>query len=151
MNVVLQVGENVLFFTTDGAGADYLINGVIPGVFPTVDFGCGSDSEAAFRLQRRFLPGGGGEGGGGPPVNSEFYPGWLDHWESPHSKVDKTCIVNSLGRTPPSPLLSSLASLVRQDAEPGSKCQYLLGIRGNFVRLHCWLKLGPFPGNPNLL
>ena len=93
---VLQVGEDVLFFTTDGAGADYLINGVIPGVFPTVDFGCGGDSEAAFRLQRLFLA------AGGPPVNSEFYPGWLDQWEEPHSKVGRACVVNTLGR-PPSP------------------------------------------------
>ena len=92
-DVDVQVGDDVLFFTTDGAGSDYLINGVIPGVFPTVDFGCGGDSEAAFRLQRRFL------GAGGPPVNSEFYPGWLDHWQSPHSKVDTGCIVNTLGRT----------------------------------------------------
>ena len=103
-DVALQVGPDVLFFTTDGAGADYLINGVIPGVFPTVDFGCGGDSEAAFRLQRRFL------GVGGPPVNSEYYPGWLDHWQSPHSKVDQACIVNTLGSAHP-PNASPLPSL----------------------------------------
>jgi beta-galactosidase len=22
-----------------------------------------------------------------PPVNSEFYPGWLDHWKEPHHTV----------------------------------------------------------------
>ena len=82
----------MVLFTTDGAGSDYLINGVIPGVFPTVDFGCGADSEAAFRVQREMFD------VGGPLVNSEYYPGWLDHWQSPHSKVPADCVTNTLGK-----------------------------------------------------
>ena len=33
----------------------------------------------------------------GPLVNSEYYPGWLDHWEHPHSKVGSDCVVSTLG------------------------------------------------------
>lgn len=32
----------------------------------------------AFGVQRLFQP-------KGPLVNSEFYPGWIDHWGQPHS------------------------------------------------------------------
>ena len=67
------VGEGVELFTTDGAGDNFLVGGVIPGVLPTVDFGCGTDVEEAFASQRRFEP-------RSPLVNSEYYPGWLDHW-----------------------------------------------------------------------
>ena len=67
------VGPDVQLFTTDGAGDNNLVQGVIPEVLPTVDFGCGSDVEEAFASQRRFAP-------RSPLVNSEYYPGWLDHW-----------------------------------------------------------------------
>ena len=68
-----MVGPGVELFTTDGAGDNYLVQGVIPEVLPTVDFGCGGGVEEAFASQRRFAP-------RGPLVNSEYYPGWLDHW-----------------------------------------------------------------------
>ena len=29
-------------------------------------------------------------------VNSEFYPGWLDFWGAPHSKVDTKSILAAL-------------------------------------------------------
>ncbi|GIY78383.1 beta-galactosidase [Caerostris darwini] len=32
----------------------------------------------------------------GPLVNSEFYPGWLDHWGQPHAKVSSDSIVKTL-------------------------------------------------------
>jgi beta-galactosidase len=32
----------------------------------------------------------------GPKVNSEFYPGWLDMWGEPHSRVDKTSVARTL-------------------------------------------------------
>jgi len=47
--------------------------GKIAGVYSTVDFGPGTDVADAFAVQRLFEP-------RGPLVNSEFYPGWLDHW-----------------------------------------------------------------------
>jgi len=33
---------------------------------------------------------------GGPPVNSEFYPGWLAHWQEPHPKVKSADVVNQV-------------------------------------------------------
>jgi len=30
---------------------------------------------------------------GGPPVNSEFYPGWLSHWQEPLSTVQPSDVV----------------------------------------------------------
>ena len=101
------MGDDVVLFTTDGAGSDYLINGVIPGVFPTVDFGCGADTEGAFRVQREMFA------AGGPPVNSEFYPGWLDHWEAPHSKVSTTCVTATLGTAQSSHSSLTLSSQTR--------------------------------------
>ncbi len=47
--------------------------GKIADVYSTVDFGPGTDVKEAFSVQRLFEP-------RGPLVNSEFYPGWLDHW-----------------------------------------------------------------------
>jgi len=33
---------------------------------------------------------------GGPPVNSEFYPGWLAHWQEPHPKVNSSDVVKQM-------------------------------------------------------
>ena len=65
--------------------------GYIPDVYPTVDFGAGSDPSAAFAVQRHFAS-------KGPLVNSEFYPGWLDHWGGKHAHVGTEAITKSLGR-----------------------------------------------------
>ena len=89
MFVSIQVGDDVLLYSTDGAGFDYVNNSVITGkdknnflqndnpfitgVFPTVDYGCGGNVDEAFKVQRTFEP-------GAPLVNSEYYSGWLDHW-----------------------------------------------------------------------
>lgn len=50
-------------------------------MYPTVDFGPESVQEinSSFAIQRTFAP-------RGPLINSEFYPGWIDHWQKPHSK-----------------------------------------------------------------
>jgi len=87
--ILANVGDNVLLFSTDGAGSDMVMCGQIPNVYATVDFGCGADVKEAFSNQRLFEP-------RGPLVNSEYYPGWLDHWQSKHSKVDTKCVTNTL-------------------------------------------------------
>ncbi|XP_068224951.1 beta-galactosidase-like [Palaemon carinicauda] len=74
-------GDSVLLFTTDGDGVGYLKCGKIQDIFSTVDFGPQADLEKAFGAMRLFQP-------HGPLVNSEYYPGWLDHWGEPHSTVD---------------------------------------------------------------
>lgn len=33
---------------------------------------------------------------GGPQVNSEFYPGWLTHWQEPLSVLESNDVVNQM-------------------------------------------------------
>ncbi|XP_040003394.1 beta-galactosidase isoform X2 [Xiphias gladius] len=84
-----HLGEEVVLFTTDGAGLNYLRCGSIQNLYATVDFGPGANVTAAFNAQRHAEP-------RGPLVNSEFYTGWLDHWGSPHSSVSSTVVAKSL-------------------------------------------------------
>uniref|UniRef100_A0A667Y260 Beta-galactosidase n=1 Tax=Myripristis murdjan TaxID=586833 RepID=A0A667Y260_9TELE len=69
-----HLGNDVVLFTTDGAGLNYLKCGSIQGLYATVDFGPGANVTAAFAAQRHAEP-------HGPLVNSEFYAGWLDNWD----------------------------------------------------------------------
>lgn len=84
-----HLGEEVVLFTTDGAGLNYLKCGSIQGLYATVDFGPGGNVTAAFAAQRHAEP-------HGPLVNSEFYTGWLDHWGSNHSVVSTAIVAKSL-------------------------------------------------------
>ncbi|RVE55414.1 hypothetical protein OJAV_G00236560 [Oryzias javanicus] len=86
-----HLGEDVVLFTTDGAGLNYLKCGAIQGLYATVDFGPGSNITAAFGAQRHVEP-------HGPLVNSEFYTGWLDHWGSRHSVVSTDLVAKSLNQ-----------------------------------------------------
>ncbi|KAK7067263.1 Beta-galactosidase-1-like protein, partial [Halocaridina rubra] len=83
------LGNSVVLFTTDGDGAGFLKCGKIPGVYATVDFGPGGDANDHFAAQRAVEP-------HGPLVNSEYYPGWLDHWQEPHSTTDAESVAKSL-------------------------------------------------------
>jgi len=82
-------GDQVLLFSTDGDNERLVMCGQTPGVYATVDFGPGTNVSSAFAVQRLFSP-------RGPLVNSEYYPGWLDHWAHPHSKVDSAHTVATL-------------------------------------------------------
>uniref|UniRef100_A0A8C4E8R7 Beta-galactosidase n=1 Tax=Dicentrarchus labrax TaxID=13489 RepID=A0A8C4E8R7_DICLA len=84
-----HLGDEVVLFTTDGAGLGYLKCGSIQDLYATVDFGPGANVTAAFDAQRHAEP-------HGPLVNSEFYTGWLDHWGSHHSVVSSTIVAKSL-------------------------------------------------------
>lgn len=83
------LGNDIVLFTTDGAGDGYLQCGKIQDVYATVDFGPGSDVDAAFQAQRDYEP-------QGPLVNSEFYTGWLDHWGDPHEHEDPNSVRTTL-------------------------------------------------------
>jgi beta-galactosidase len=85
------LGFDTILFTTDGSGDVYLECGKVDNVFSTVDFGPGSDPSAAFAAQHRHQE-------FGPNVNSEFYPGWLDHWEEPHSQTATSAVCNTLDK-----------------------------------------------------
>ncbi|XP_059174646.1 beta-galactosidase-like [Physella acuta] len=86
-----ELGPNVTLYTTDGCGLGYLRCGKVNGSYATVDFGPGSDPTECFNAQRFYEP-------NGPLINSEYYPGWLDHWGSPHAKFDTNPVIKSLDR-----------------------------------------------------
>lgn len=51
---IKYLGDDVVYFTTDPFGV--LKCGVIPGVYPTVDFGVWQDPKEAFDGQRQYAP-----------------------------------------------------------------------------------------------
>ena len=85
------LGEEAVLFSTDGCSAQLLECGSIPEIFSTVDFGIGSDPVYCFNQTRMIQS-------SGPPVNSEFYTGWLDHWGEPKAKVDPNAFASSLNK-----------------------------------------------------
>ncbi|KAH8040760.1 hypothetical protein HPB51_012930 [Rhipicephalus microplus] len=85
------LGDDVIFYTTDGDNDKYLKCGKLDGAYTTVDFGTGSDVGEAFAVQRRHQE-------RGPLVNSEYYTGWLDHWAEPHSVVSTSVFVSQLDK-----------------------------------------------------
>lgn len=87
--VVSGLGNDVILFTTDGNGLPYLAGGRIDGTLSTIDFGAGDAVDLSFAALRVYNP-------DGPLVNSEFYPGWLDHWGSPFNTVDYPVIIKTL-------------------------------------------------------
>lgn len=80
-----HLGKDVILFTTDGFNDRMLECGSLPSLFTTVDFGAGIDPSVAFSQLRKYQP-------KGPLVNSEFYPGWLDHWAEGHQKREAASI-----------------------------------------------------------
>ncbi|XP_063685329.1 beta-galactosidase-like [Bolinopsis microptera] len=92
-----HLGETAILYTADGWDMHHLICGPIhhSDVLTTINFGPNSDHESAFHRMRSFQ-------GNGPLVNSEFYPGWLDHWGEPHQ-----CKSSNLVRTEFTKMLKS--------------------------------------------
>ena len=83
------LGPDVLLFTVDGASESNLRCGSVDGVLATVDFGTSVEPKDAFQTQRRHDP-------DAPLVNSEFYPGWLDHWSERHNTIATDLFVRRL-------------------------------------------------------
>lgn len=81
--------DDVIYYTTDGAGVGYLKCGTIEEVYSTVDFGPGGDIKEAFKAMREYQP-------TGPLMNSEYYPGWLSHWHEDWPRVDADSVVRTL-------------------------------------------------------
>jgi beta-galactosidase len=86
-----HLGPNVILFTTDGAGSNYLKCGAIPSLYTTVDFGPTDNPKQYFSAQRQYQP-------HGPLVNSEFYTGWLDHWGSPFQVTNGQTVADGLDK-----------------------------------------------------
>ena len=83
------LGEKIVLFTTDGNGDYFLKCGKIDQVYATIDFGTEENPIKSFLAQKRHEQ-------YGPNVNSEFYPGWIDHWEKNHSRVPTKNVTDSL-------------------------------------------------------
>ncbi|XP_065208143.1 beta-galactosidase-like isoform X1 [Planococcus citri] len=82
------VNDNAILFTFDEA-SPYLKCGAIPDVYATVNFGTRGSAAWYFANMREFTP-------KGPLVNSEFYPGWLTHWEEPLQRVSTEAILRKM-------------------------------------------------------
>lgn len=86
-----HLGKDVFIYSTDGCADDSVRNSKTPGVYSTVDFGPNSNATECFNVEQHFEP-------GGPLVNSEYYPGWLDHWSQPHSTATKELVASTLDK-----------------------------------------------------
>ena len=75
------LGEDVVFFTTDGYTDNYLKCGTSSSIFTTIDFGTEISATDAFKQLRKYQK-------NGPLVNSEYYTGWLDYWGHKHETCD---------------------------------------------------------------
>jgi beta-galactosidase len=80
-------GIDVLLFTSDGPGPDWLASGTIPGVLATANFG--SRVEESFAELRKFQP-------SGPDMCMEFWQGWFDHWGEAHHVRDPQEVAGTL-------------------------------------------------------
>ncbi|XP_055686749.1 beta-galactosidase-like [Lutzomyia longipalpis] len=81
------IQDKALLFTTDGPGM--LACGSVENVFATIDFGPSKTISGYWEKLRKFRP-------RGPLVNSEYYPGWLTHWQEGMQRVDTEKVVKTL-------------------------------------------------------
>ncbi|KAH9413521.1 Beta-galactosidase-1-like protein [Dermatophagoides pteronyssinus] len=83
------LGHQVVLFTTDGNGDGYLRCGHIPHVLTTIDFGSGTNVTKAKQTLYRHQE-------FGPFINSEYYSGWLDYWQSNFNFVNVNPFIETL-------------------------------------------------------
>ncbi|XP_055904117.1 beta-galactosidase [Eupeodes corollae] len=84
------VRSDAVLFTTDIPN-DRISCGKIDDVFATTDFGLerAQEIDDVWSTLRSVQP-------NGPLVNSEFYPGWLTHWQEPNERRDATAVAEAL-------------------------------------------------------
>ena len=80
---LIDAGFNVPFFTSDGSWL--FKGGTVAGALPTAN-GEGN-IEKLKKVVNEY------HNGEGPYMVAEFYPGWLDHWAEPFSKVSTESVV----------------------------------------------------------
>jgi hypothetical protein len=84
------LGSETVIFTTDPR--NWECGNVDPKIaLATIDFSVKEDPARKFRILREWNH-------GGPLVCSEFYPGWLDHWNEPHHKVSSEVFATALDK-----------------------------------------------------
>ncbi|XP_057327942.1 beta-galactosidase [Microplitis mediator] len=87
--ILRNIGSNALLYTTDGISEKFLRCGVVSGAYATIDFGTSTNVTSNFELMRKYQP-------SGPLVNSEFYSGWLTHWEESFQTVQTEIFIKTL-------------------------------------------------------
>ncbi|XP_029200002.2 LOW QUALITY PROTEIN: beta-galactosidase-like [Acropora millepora] len=113
------LGQDVILSTVDGYSDKMLECGSLPSLFTTVDFGPGIDPAKAFAVLRKYQP-------NGPLVNSEFYPGWLDHWGGKHQTRGAADVAKYLDM-----ILALNASVNMYMFEGGTNFGFMNGANGN--------------------
>ncbi|CAK1581964.1 unnamed protein product [Parnassius mnemosyne] len=84
-----HVGGKALLYTTDGYSPSLFMDGSIEGAVATIDFGSQSDIPNIIKTFRRYFP-------RGPLMNSEYYSGWLTHWNESLQQIPGDSVVNTL-------------------------------------------------------
>ncbi|XP_068630107.1 beta-galactosidase-like [Battus philenor] len=84
-----HIGNKALLYTTDGTDPQLFLSGSINGAVPTIDFGSYSNVTKVLNTFRRYFP-------HGPLMNSEFYSGWLTHWNETLQQTSGHHLVNTL-------------------------------------------------------
>ncbi|XP_017762867.1 PREDICTED: beta-galactosidase [Eufriesea mexicana] len=113
-----HVGTKALLYTTDGSIENMIRCGSVPGVYATVDFGTNTNVTKNFEIMRKYQP-------RGPLVNSEFYPGWLTHWQEPFQRVKAVAVAETLNE-----MLSLGASVNMYMFYGGTNFGYTAGANG---------------------
>ncbi|EDW76337.1 uncharacterized protein Dwil_GK15404 [Drosophila willistoni] len=85
-----HVSGNALLFTVDIPN-ERMSCGKIENVFATTDFGIDRihEIDEIWKMLRNLQP-------TGPLVNSEFYPGWLTHWQEENQRRDGQVVADAL-------------------------------------------------------
>lgn len=92
LNLEKYVQNKALLFTVDIPNSvEEMECGHIDGVFATTDFGIdrAHEMDAIWKMLRQIQP-------KGPLVNSEFYPGWLTHWQEKNQRRDARLVADTL-------------------------------------------------------
>ncbi|XP_034945619.1 beta-galactosidase-like [Chelonus insularis] len=84
-----HVQSKALLYTTDGPTDNMLNCGTVLGAYATVDFGAGSNVTYNFNKMRQYQA-------NGPLVNSEYYSGWLTHWDESFQTVPTDEFIKTL-------------------------------------------------------
>lgn len=83
------VNTDALLYTTDGTYESMVSCGHINGTVQSVDFGAVHDVPNQFKVLRKYYP-------RGPLINSEFYAGWLSHWQDDFPAVPAESVAHTL-------------------------------------------------------
>ncbi len=86
-NTYLELGVDILMFTSDGVGETHLEDGSLDGILMTANYG--SRSEQAFGRLESLRP-------GEPKICMEFWNGWFDQWGVPHHTREPESAVGEL-------------------------------------------------------